>query len=494
MSTQRHRTPHALAQPLLVELQTATGRALYRVAQQHEASAGAFDVLVAHPPIQVYARHAVAIGRAGEGDTTGGQRRLLAVELQGIAAVAVGHQGVRQLAPRQHALEHEVVAEAHEVRKIHQHVAQVRQGRPRRRVFFVVLQDVAIFGNQRGLGQIDPRHHRAAVTRVRIIGKVQTECGIDQAVFTLRAFGELKLPPAVDAVARLLEMESHSGAMRHHASEQILEVAGVIAPYSIAGIAQTGPFRIRRQQQARRLDTAIGQNESHRLKAATLAGTVDELQRFEPPAASSTLERDATRVEQYRDVVRSLQLGAVTRAEVSRPAIAFDPIRQHQSRAIEAFDRRTLLGERTEDGEVVVSRIEILHGAWIVPRHILMRDRPAAVGDVVATLEIYRIQRHAPPAPDTGGTAEADATKLRRCRMRRDHRAAVDVAVRRVLLETAGFEQDYGETTAIELASQRDAGCAGADDANRRTQAFVADLLRRFDAHRSPHGRGEITV
>jgi hypothetical protein len=71
-----------------------------------------------------------------------------------------------------------------------------------------MLQDVGIFGNQRGLGQIDPRHHCAAVTRVGIIRKVQTECGIEQAVFTLRVFGELKLAPAVDAVARLLEMES----------------------------------------------------------------------------------------------------------------------------------------------------------------------------------------------------------------------------------------------------------------------------------------------
>ena len=172
-------------------------------------------------------------------------------------------------------------------------------------------------------------------------------------------------------------------------------------------------------------------------------------------------------------------------AEVGRQAVAFDALEQHVAVLGQARHRRPRPVDRSRHGEVEPTAMHVVERARVMPGHLLVGDRPSALGDVVAALEVDRIERNEAPSPDAGGAAESRPTELRRLRMRRRCGPRVRVAGRfAIRLQAAGLEKQHVEAAAIEFAGERDAGRAGTDDADGRRAGCGFEGGRVLEDHR----------
>src|SRR5271156_5360067 len=126
----------------------------------------------------------------------------------------------------------------------------------------VVLDDVAVFGNKRGLREVNGRHHRASMRRIRICRKMQTKSRVQEPMFALCSRGKLELAPAIHAVSRFLEIKRRLASLRHKSAQHASEMARIKSSHAIGPIAKAGSVSIGRKQYSRGLDAAHRQYDN----------------------------------------------------------------------------------------------------------------------------------------------------------------------------------------------------------------------------------------
>src|ERR1700674_1408853 len=159
--------------------------------------------------------------------------------------------------------------------------------------FAAVLQDRTVFRNQGRLGQVNGREDGVAVGGVRIRRKVQPKCAVQQTMAPLGLRRELQLPATVHTVDGFFEVERYLFVGGHYATKDVLEVTGIKSPKPIVVIAQSGPLRIREQQQARNLDSAGRENEHSRTHRAPPRGTIHYCQGLDSACAGWPIQGEA---------------------------------------------------------------------------------------------------------------------------------------------------------------------------------------------------------
>ena len=125
--------------------------------------------------------------------------------------------------------------------------------------------------------------------------------------------------------------------------------------------------------------------------------------------------------------------------------------------------------ERRPDVVLVVelAELELRVRDAVVRIEIRAVDRPAAVRHPVAALEIDGVEQRAASAPDAERAAEEAQARLVEVVVRHaDVLAAVEILRRLLEVEAAAFEQAYAVPELHQPPRQRDAGDAGADDAD----------------------------
>src|ERR1019366_37754 len=105
----------------------------------------------------------------------------------------------------------------------------------------------------------------------------------------------------------------------------------------------------------------------------------------------------------------------VTGAEVGRTTETLERVGA-ETAALKARDHRPIaLAKGFPGGIAEIAGLTQTIGQWVVRQQRRARQRPAAVGHVVACFEVNRVEGHAAPAPDRGGAAEASlAVSIRR--------------------------------------------------------------------------------
>src|SRR5580700_1574941 len=101
-------------------------------------------------------------------------------------------------------------------------------------------------------------------------------------------------------------------------------------------ISQSRTVGVRLHQEAHRLDPANRKNEHLGLYPATIAGAIDNSDRFNTLFAAAGMQGYAACVQQCGDIWRSRDLSTIALAEVGRQAVAFDPVGQHDAFIVQA--------------------------------------------------------------------------------------------------------------------------------------------------------------
>ncbi len=142
-----------------------------------------------------------------------------------------------------------------------------------------------------------------------------------------------------------------------------------------------------------------------------------------------------------------------------------------------------------------VGRVEILRaelqqfmGTRVVRRQFVETERPAAVRDPVALVEVPRIERAAPAAPAVAAAAEVAAARAVRERIGKpDVFAAIEVAGFVIRPEAPAFEHAGVDPGPRHLQRKRNAGHTSADDADRRFNDRVLFNSASIDEHPYSH-------
>ncbi len=140
---------------------------------------------------------------------------------------------------------------------------------------------------------------------------------------------------------------------------------------------------------------------------------------------------------------------------------------------------------------VELAQLELGVRDAVVRIEIRATDRPSAVRHPVAALEIDGIEQGAATAPDAQRAAEEAQARLVEVVVgHADVRAAVQVLRRLLEVEAAAFEQADAVPELHQPSRQRDAGDAGADDADVAFLEGGVTVFAQIDQHRGGRSGG----
>src|SRR6266516_1712930 len=189
---------------------------------------------------------------------------------------------------------------------------------------------------------------------------------------------------------------------------------------------------------------------------------------------------------------RADHLGAITRAE-PRGRAELPHFRPHDAR---------IQGQRNQGGiaplpiarpVLVRSELEERLRARIERVQLFSTNRPSAVGNPCPLFKVDRIQGGAEPRPMSGGAAEVmQARGLERIVRQTDALTAVEVLHRRLVVETAAFEQQDLVPRADPFQRHADAGRAGAYDAQVGFEHAAVRKGSSVDVHGGTSGGGSV--
>ena len=129
---------------------------------------------------------------------------------------------------------------------------------------------------------------------IGVTGMVQAKHAVKEAMLTLCLGCEQQLATTVDAIVGLLKTVGDDCPLRHELTEEVFKVAGVVAPQFVVVIAEATALRIRGKQQSRGLDAAGREHEPFGPDSFALAGSVDDLYRFDAIFARALVELHTT--------------------------------------------------------------------------------------------------------------------------------------------------------------------------------------------------------
>ena len=188
-----------------------------------------------------------------------------------------------------------------------------------------------------------------------------------------------------------------------------------------------------------------------------------QLQMLDMPTLADCGDVHHVCIEQHVDIPRRRQFAAIAFAEMGGRT------EMHEPDLHPAGDRvgQRLTGDALPVGLVVESWRRDLHeiaGPFVIRQQRLPAERPAAVRDPVALLEVDRVQRPAKTAPMVGAAAE-------KAQPMGDHRVrnagtltVVQRLGRRLRLHAAGLDQAHPGRAVVEQACKADTGRTGTDD------------------------------
>src|SRR5437867_1867747 len=157
--------------------------------------------------------------------------------------------------------------------------------------------------------------------------------------------------------------------------------------------------------------------------------------------------------------------GAIARAE-PRGRAELPHFRPHDARIKGQRDQGGIAPLPIARPVLVRSQLEERLRARIERVQLFATNRPSAVGNPCPLFEVDRIQGGAEPRPMSGGAAEVmQARRLERIVRQTDALTAVEVLHRRLVVETAAFEQQDLVPRADPFQRHADAGRADAHDA-----------------------------
>ena len=99
------------------------------------------------------------------------------------------------------------------------------------------MQDAAVFGDERALGQVHRREHGAAVAGLRNIGVVKPKSDVRELLAGLGGLAEQDLAARVDAISGVFEVEDGARLVAAHHTMDLLDVAGVVAAHEVVLVA-----------------------------------------------------------------------------------------------------------------------------------------------------------------------------------------------------------------------------------------------------------------
>ena len=182
---------------------------------------------------------------------------------------------------------------------------------------------------------------------------------------------------------------------------------------------------------------------------------------------------------------RARQFFAIRLAEANRWAELRDGIahvagRERQAAHVVAPD----LALPVSGIEILRAELQQLMRARVVRRQFVEAERPAAVRDPVALLEVPRIERAAPAAPAIAAAAEIAAARAVRERIGKSGvLAAIEIAGFVVRPEATAFEHAGVDPRPRHFERKRNAGDTSADDADRRFNDCVVFNSTSIDEH-----------
>ena len=168
-------------------------------------------------------------------------------------------------------------------------------------------------------------------------------------------------------------------------------------------------------------------------------------------------------IEQHVNILRRPQFAAIAFAEMGGRT------EMHEPDLHPAGDRvgQRLTGDALPVSLVVESRrrdLDEIAGPFVIRQQRLPAERPAAVRDPVALLEVDRVQRPAKAAPMIGAAAEK-AQPMGDHRVRNTHTLAVVKRLRPGFrLQAARLDQAHPGRGTVESTRQADTGGTAADD------------------------------
>ena len=211
-------------------------------------------------------------------------------------------------------------------------------------------------------------------------------------------------------------------------------------------------------------------------------GHVDPVHRH---AVSGEVQRGRVGMQQHPHVPRIRQALPVAAPEVRGAAEPLERIGAEVGAGKASDHRARRAVERLLGGVLERAGLADLVGLGIEGQQVRETHRPTAPVDVVAVLEVDRIERHAAPTPGRCRTAEAaHAVAIQRTvQARVGDGAGVELLGGRLELFAAGLQQQDLEAGMLQLECHRDASRPRTDNADIRTQFTIRCSVARVVNH-----------
>lgn len=255
-----------------------------------------------------------------------------------------------------------------------------------------------------------------------------------------------------------------------------------ITPHIVVAVADPPDLdAVGVQEDAGILQAAHRHDEGAARHPEPAAGERGDARRLDARGAPVRFELDEIGIEEDADVARAHDTLAISRAEPQRvdpeEVARLDPRRREFERIVRF---RLAPGEDRLDAEDV-------RGAAVIGFELAQSERPAALGNVVARLEIDAVEGAARAGPMVGGPAEEAQTVDGQVRcLRIDDLAFVQALRIRIEVEAAALQKQDAQIAAGELQRERQPGGARPGDAQVRIQRRAMIDLVGGQQHRSP--------
>src|ERR1700693_5212584 len=310
---------------------------------------------------------------------------------------------------------------------------------------------------------------------------------------TVRARGgcpNRQASPAIDAlIGDLVAVIDGTGRQTHlQCTDRSGQVAHIVAAEDIVLVTDAVRLDIvTGEQQPRNLESAGSQHKMRRSHLQAASAECTHLDGLDAIAVLAQVDCADIGMQQDVDVASGAQAMSVASAEIGRTAETLEGVAA-EGVAVESRKHRTrALSQALCGGVAEIAGFAESVCLGIKRQQVGICNRPAAVRDVIAWLEIDGVKGHAPSAPDRRGTAESTLTIT----VRRTWLALIDdlTFVKSLRggfrLQCAGLEQQHFDSCACELQRQAYAGCTGADDANIGAQRCGLRHIVGVDNHDS---------
>jgi hypothetical protein len=246
----------------------------------------------------------------------------------------------------------------------------------------------------------------------------------------------------------------------------------------VVRIAETGGHdRARREQEAGILHSAGGEDERARPDRESAAAERSGEDPIDPPAGPGRLDRGRRRVEEYLAARMIGEIGAAFPGEAVEARVEA-PDRNGQSLGIERRNRNARRAKPIGRGGRAIEPEEG-PGLVIIRAELVVRDRPARIGDPGPGLEVDRVELGAAAAPDRRRPAEESKPRMiERVIILADILAGVEIGGGRLVIAAAAFEDDQAAAPGEQPPGDGEPGRAGSDDADFGfARQGVADLV-----------------